>query len=271
VANVWDALKRHKAERAAKTPPVRQGTAAKGSTGTAVSAAARPPQPLGSADGYSPVLVAYHDRGGKLTEAYRALRTNLLAQNPTGRFCYLVTSALPGEGKTVTCLNLGIVMAERVDHRTIIVDGDLRKGRIAKLLSSEPGPGLAELLRGEAELTDVIRPTAVPSLFYIPAGKAERHEAGELMGRPEVEEVVSHLRRQYDFVIIDAPPINVISDAGMLGRATGEALLVVRMHRTHRETVERAVGLLHGADVKPVGIVLTYQKYIIPGYLYRYS
>ncbi len=271
MANVWDALKKHKAEEASEAPEVPRGPAAERPVGTAVSPASRPPQALGSADGYSPVVVAYHDRGGKLTEAYRALRTNLLAQNPTGRFCYLVTSALPDEGKTVTCLNLGIVMAERVDHRTIIVDGDLRKGRIAKLLSGQPTPGLAELLRGEIELSDVIRPTAVPSLFYIPAGKAEQHEAGELMGRPKVEETITQLRRQYDFVIIDAPPINVISDAGMLGRATGEALLVVRMHRTHRETVERAVGLLHAADVKPAGIVLTHQKYIIPNYLYRYS
>jgi len=270
VANVWDALKKHKAEQASKAPPVRQEAVAEAPKGIAVSPT-RPPGDRGSADGYSQVLVAYHDRGGKLTEAYRALRTNLLAQNPTGRFCYLVTSALPGEGKTVTCLNLGIVLAERVDRRTVIVDGDLRKGRIATLLSGEPTPGLAELLRGEAALSEIVRPTALPSLFYIPAGKAEQHEVGELMGRPELEEAVTHLRRQYDFVLLDAPPINVISDAGMLGRASGEALLVVRMHRTRRETVERAVALLHAADVKPAGVVLTHQKYIIPNYLYRYS
>jgi capsular exopolysaccharide synthesis family protein len=277
VANVWNAIRRHQNEKAAQAKqappaaagPAPAGTALQSPPATVVGA----PLAIDVAKGsrYSPLLKAYHDRGGKVTEEYRALRTNLLAQCNDRKFCYLVTSSRPAEGKTVTSLNLSIVMAERVDHRTVIVDCDLRKGTAAKLLGVSNTPGVAELLRTKAALKDVIQSTALPNLFFIPAGKADPNEVGELMGRPELDELVEQLRKQFDYILFDTPPINIASDAGMLGRATGEALLVVRMNKTHRESVDRALALLHAADVKPAGIVLTYQKYHIPNYLYRYS
>jgi capsular exopolysaccharide synthesis family protein len=219
----------------------------------------------------SPILVTYHNRGGKITEEYRALRTNLLAQNPNEKFCYLITSAQPDEGKTVTCLNLGIVMAERVDRKTIIIDCDLRKRQCAAMLGVPSTPGVAELLRGEATFKDVVQSTPYPNLFFIPSGAANISEIGELIGRPEAEDLVGQLRRQYDYVIFDTPPISITSDAGMLGKSIGEALVVVRMNKTKIETVERAIEMLRSANIKPVGLILTHQKYHIPSYLYRYS
>jgi receptor protein-tyrosine kinase len=222
-------------------------------------------------NGYSPALVPHHDRGGATAEEYRALRTNLLAQYSDERFCLLVTSAEAGEGKTVSSLNLALVLAERQERRTIIIDADLRKRTIANLLHISNTPGLADILRGTARLDDVIQPTAYPNLFVIPAGQSKQAEVGELLGGPELEESVTELRRRYDYVLFDTPPITVASDAGMLGRATREALLVVRMNKTRRESVDRAIGLLHAANVKPVGMILTHQRYYIPNYLYRYS
>lgn len=199
------------------------------------------------------------------------MRTSLLAQCGDGRFAYAVTSADAGEGKTVTCLNLGLAMAERVDRLTAVVDADMRKGRMAGLLGGQGGPGMAELLRGSVTLKDCLQPTAYPNLFFVPAGEASRTETGELIGRPELDEIVAELRRRYDYVIFDTPPINVISDAGILGRATGEALLVVRMNKTRREAVDKAVRLLHAANVKLSGVILTHRKYYIPRYIYCYS
>jgi len=277
VANVWDAMKKHKAEQAeaaktrAKGPAApAPGAAAPGETGQAPAAAETPAAYPGS-DGCSPLLRAYFDKGGKITEEYRALRTNLLAQRHDGKFCYLVTSALPGEGKTLTCLNLGIVMAERPDRRTVVVDCDLRKAKCAELLNASPSPGMAEVLQGQVALKDAIQPSLLRNLFFIPAGRVRHNEVGKLMGRPELEDLVEQLRRQFDHVLFDTPPVNIASDAGILGRVAGEALLVVRMNKTNRESVERAMALLHAANVKPAGIVLTHQKYHIPGYLYRYS
>ncbi len=279
MANVWNAMKKHKDEKGAL--PSQEASAAVAAGGVSATPLTTPTpvvamSPQQSVDqvkgnGYSPLLLAYHDRGGKVAEEYRALRTNMLAQCNDRKFCYLVTSSQPDEGKTITCLNLGIVMAERVDRRTVIVDCDLRKGKAAKLLGAAPNPGVAEVLRGQATLKDVVQATALPNLFFIPTGKADHHEVGEIMGRPELDELVEQLRRQFDYVLFDTPPVNIASDAGMLGKATGEALLVVRMNKTRRESVDRAVALLHAANVKPVGIILTHQKYHIPNYLYRYS
>jgi capsular exopolysaccharide synthesis family protein len=220
---------------------------------------------------YSELLMAHHDRGGAVTEEYRAVRTSLLAQNPDERFCYLITSANVGEGKSVTAANLALVMAERIDRRTILVDCDLRKHMLANYLSADNVPGMVELLHTKATLKQAIQPTVYPNLFFLPAGEVPEEEVAELVGRPELEEIVAELRRQYDYVIFDSPPINVVSDAGMLGQAAGEALLVVRMHKTHRESVDKALRLLHAANVKPAGIILTHRRFLIPNYLYRYS
>jgi len=287
VGNVYDAMKKHEAEQAeqasqsapaqgqAEQPAEAPPAAGQAQAGPQVASPAPRPAPAAAAisrnGNYSELLVAHHDRGGPITEEYRALRTNLLASCPDGRLCYLVTSAEAGEGKTITCMNLALVMAERVDRRTIVIDSDLRKGRMAKLLGAPASPGVADLLLGSKALKECVQATGYPNLFFLPAGEVESRQVGELVGRPEFEEVTAQLRREYDCVIFDTPPINRASDAGIMGRAIGEALLVLRMNRTHRETVDKAIRLLHAANVKVNGIVLTHQKYYIPNYLYRYS
>jgi len=278
VTNVWEAIKKYQAERKVaerSAPAGGVGLAAAGEPEAARPAGAPRARPVvvpaGAGKDYSRLLVAYHDRGGRITEGYRALRTSLLAISPKERFCYMVASADPGEGKTVTALNLALVMAEKVDRRAVAVDCDLRKSRMARLLRADPAPGMADLLRGRLRLEDVIQPTARANLSFIPAGHARHDEVAGLVGRPELETIVTELRRRYDFVLLDTPPITSASDAGMLGQAAGRALLVVRMNKTRRETVDKAIALLHAANVELAGIVLTHQKYYIPSYLYRYS
>lgn len=216
------------------------------------------------------LAVVHNQPGSAIAEEYRALRTSLLANAGEERFCYLITSSQPGEGKTVTCLNLGLVMAERAEHNTILVDFNLRNGgRMAKLLHARPSPGMAELLRGSADLSEVVQPTCYPNLSFIPAGTARSEEVGELVGGPELEDIVIDLRRQYNYIIFDTPAINVISDAGLLALSTGEALLVARMYKTRRESIENAIRLLHASNVRFAGMILTNRKHFIPNALYR--
>ncbi|MBT3279582.1 MAG: polysaccharide biosynthesis tyrosine autokinase [Phycisphaerales bacterium] len=218
---------------------------------------------------FSELLVSHHDRGGAIAEEYRALRTSLIAQAGGERFCYMVTSAEPGEGKTVTTINLGLVLAEWADKKTILVDFNMRNGRkMAKMLHGNIGPGMAEMLRGEATLNEVIQPTPYDNLFFISAGDVKPGEIGNLVSHGELEELVIDLRRIYDFVIFDTPAINQIADAGMLGLSAGEALLVVRMYKTRRESVETAIRLLEASNVKFGGVVLTDRKHFIPDWLY---
>ncbi len=220
---------------------------------------------------FASVLRAHHDRGGSVTEEYRTLRTSLLAQSSDERFCYMITSANPGEGKTVTSVNLALVMAERTDMSTILIDCDLRKRTMANLLGCPQSPGVAEILQGQAEIDECIQTTCYPNLFVVPAGDAAFSKVGEITIGRELEDLVRDLRRQYDYVIFDAPPINGLSDAGMLGRTVGDALLVVQMNKTRRESVEKAVRLLHAANVNVSGLILTHRRYHIPSYIYRYA
>jgi len=135
--------------------------------------------------------MAHHDRGGAIAEEYRAVRTSLLAQNPDERFCYLITSANAAEGKTITAANLAVVMAERIDRRTILVDCDLRKHMLANYLDASNTPGMVDMLRAQATLKQSVQPTLYPNLFFLPAGEIVEDEVAELIGRPELEEIVA--------------------------------------------------------------------------------
>ena len=276
MANVWDAMKKREAELAASRAAAPATAESAGAAATAGPAGAAPMtgSPLSSSivpvslNGYSKVLVSHHDRGGGIAEDYRSLRTNLLAQYPDERCCVLITSAEANEGKTVTCLNLALILAERQERRTLVVDADLRKCSVAPLLNTHNDPGLADLLRGTVRIEDAVKPTAYGNLFVLTAGRASRTEMGELLHRPELEEFVNQFRQRYDYVLFDTPPITVTSDAGALGRAVREAVLVVRMYKTRRETTDSAIRLLHAANIKPIGVVLTHHKYYIPKFIY---
>ena len=282
MANVWDAMKKHQAEQAstaplaaAALPQDAPGTAAPAQgTVPATASATQVPAPVGgpaTLNGYAPELCAHYERGGAIAEDFRGLRTSLLAQYSDERFCVLVTSAEKGEGKTVACLNLALVLAERQERRTVVVDCDLRARRVAKLMRIANAPGVADLLRGAARVEDVLRKTAYPNLFVIPAGEAGKGEVGDLLHRPELQETFNALRRQYDYVLLDTPPVVVAPDACMLGPAVTDALIIVRMYKTRRETVDSAIRLLHAANIKPVGVVLTHRRYYIPKVLYYHT
>lgn len=216
---------------------------------------------------YSKLLVSHHNRGGQISEEYRALRTSLLAQSPDERFCYLITSAEPGEGKTLTCLNLALIMAERHDRRTLVVDANLRNNKMASYLKAADAPGLVDVIRGTASLDDVVQPTIYPNLFFLPAGQVDPDQIGELLVRSDVKDIADTLRDQYDYVFFDSPPLTSVSDAATTARAIGQVLLVARMNKTDRDSTQRAIRLLNAANVKPAGIVLTHWKQSIPNFL----
>jgi len=292
VANVWDAMKKHQAEEEARKAQAEQdgagadskdpaATAPRPDTPTAeaakspAKAASRPTtrhsEPAnGNGSKYSPMIRAFHDASSSIAEEYRALRINLTSDRSDGKLCCLITSAKAGEGKTVTCANLAVVLAERDDRKTIVVDGDVRKGTLSSELFGLPRePGLADVLKGTLSFKDAIRRTAYPNLFILPSGRAGKDQCGQLLVRPELEDMVNQLRRQYDYILFDTPPIGTnIPDAGMIGRAVGQAIVVVRMNHTRRESVEGAIRQLHGAKVEVSGLVLTHRTFAIPKLLY---
>ncbi len=211
-------------------------------------------------NGYSPVLIAHHDCGHHIAEQYRSVRTHLLSFYENKPFTLMLASAQGGEGKTVTCLNLAFILGRQRGCRTVVVDADLRHGKVARLLRQPHPIGLADLLRRDATLDEIICPTVYPTVSVICAGKCSRGEAGELVSHPELAETLQELQKRNDFVLVDTPPIAPLSDTCTIGQVVGDALLVVRANHTQQEAVENAVKQLKELSVRTVGIVLTHQR-----------
>lgn len=226
-----------------------------------------------ASSGFSGSLVAHHDRGGRVTEQYRVIRTNLMAKFPERRFCTMISSAQPHEGKTATTLNLGIILAETQEGRTVVLDGDLRKKTkesIATFLGVKGGPGVVDILRGQAKVKDVLRTTEYPGLDILTAGQAQASEIGDLLTRPELAELLCELRQRYNYVLIDTPPVNLFADATIIGHHVCGALLVVSMYNTRRESIRQSIRLLHAVNIDVLGMVLTKQRYVGEKYTYKY-
>ena len=279
MGNVWDAMNKHKQEqeRVQKDSPEGSTDARKVPGVVAeTNVASEAPDSRASVatkaiqNDFSPLLVVHHDRGGMFAEQYRSLRTNILARSQQGCFCMGITSAESGEGKTVTSLNLALVLVELPGVRVVVVDGDLRKGTLTSLLNVKRSPGFAELLKGDCPMDEVIQPTSYPNLDVISCGIAKSNELGTVLGNIQKSGIIAKLQQQYDCVLVDTPAVGMISDACVLAHALGEVLLVIRMHKTNRSSVERTVGLLKAADVKISGMFLTHQKEYVPTYFGRY-
>lgn len=221
--------------------------------------------------GIDPHIVSFTEPQCTIAEQYRMLRTNLFALNSGPPVSSLVvTSAIKGEGKTVTSLNLATVMATDAEKKIAVVDCDFRRPNMHALLDMQLQPGLSEFLRGEATLDAVSHTGKIPNLTVITAGRPPLNPS-ELVGSRKMAETVNELKNRFDFVVFDTPPIMAVTDAGLLGAIVDGVLLVVRAERTKRELVRRAETLLRGAKARVVGCVLTNIKEYTSYYIYGYS
>ncbi|RKR76128.1 polysaccharide biosynthesis tyrosine autokinase [Frondihabitans australicus] len=216
-------------------------------------------------------LVIQTDPRSPRAEAFRRLRTNLqfLDIGSESR-SFVVTSALPREGKSTTATNLAITLAES-GARVALVDADLRRPRVATLMGIEGGAGLTDVLAGRAELVDVLQPWGLGSLSVLPAGQIPPNPT-ELLGSPSMALVLRELSESFEFVILDAPPLLPVTDAAILANATNGALLVTAMNRTTHRQLSSAVATLDAAGAPRLGLILTMTKAKkLDAYAYAYS
>ena len=207
------------------------------------------------------------DSGFVVKEAYKTLRTNIrfsLPQSGCHRIC--VTSGLPNEGKSITALNLAITLAE-AGQKVVLVDGDLRRPVMARMLMENGDPGLSNLLAGMCTEEELIHKDRYPNLDVILSGAVPPNPS-ELLSSPRMQELIESLSAKYDYVIIhqdwadvpyviiDSPPINVVTDACLISPLVDGVVFVVRQNKSERESVERAVGQLKMAGAKMLGLVL---------------
>jgi capsular exopolysaccharide synthesis family protein len=217
-------------------------------------------------------LVAQHLPKSQMSEAFRALRTSLLLSQP-GRppQVILVTSALPREGKTTAAANLAVTLAQLGDS-TVLVDADLRKPGVGRLLNLGSGKyaGFSSYLAGVSSLDLVTVPHPdIPNLAAIPTGPLPPNPA-DLLSSHKLAEAIAELRTKFKFIVIDSPPIMAATDAVILSVQTDGVLLVVRSGDTPKEAFTRTRDLLVSVKCHILGVVLNAVDSGAPDYYYSY-
>jgi capsular exopolysaccharide synthesis family protein len=200
-------------------------------------------------------IVTQHDPKSPVSEAYRQLRTNFLLETVQLRpRTIMITSAVPAEGKTTTAVNMAVTMADR-GMRVVVMDTDLRRPNVHKVLKMERGPGLADVLRGDTELSSVVRPTRIKNLWILSSGRVPPNPS-ELIGSESMKQVMNRLSKEFDLIICDAPSILVVTDPVLMATHVDSVILVVSVERAKRETVQRARKLMDAAKAHISGVVL---------------
>ena len=216
-------------------------------------------------------IVTYFDPKAVITEQYKILRTNVLSVNKTKPPKVLVvTSSLHTEGKTLTVLNLAVAMAQSTQKpKVLVIDADLRRGRVDKYLGVQPKVGLTDVLSDRAQPADALFNIGMDNLAFVSSGSIPQNPT-ELLGSERMKRFLSLMRTKFDHILIDTPPVIAVTDAGILGAQADGVLMVIQAGRTQRGIVRRATELLHQSHSKILGHVLTNIEYHLPEYIYRY-
>jgi capsular exopolysaccharide synthesis family protein len=195
------------------------------------------------------------DPHGRHAEAIRRLRTNMLFVDvTTGGHSFVVTSSVPGEGKTTTTINLALAMAD-AGSKVLLIDGDLRNPSVASTMGLDGSFGLTTLLLGHAEPDDVIQRWRHSGLHVLPAGPVPPNPS-ELLGSEPMEQLFGKLAHEYDFMLVDSPPVVPVIDAVLINKLTRGLIMVVGAERTKKRDLASAVQSLETVDAPVAGFAL---------------
>lgn len=202
-------------------------------------------------------------------EAYKSTRTNIIFSLPE-KECkrIIITSAFPKEGKTTTCVNLAITFAE-TNARVLLIDADLRKPRIHKMLRLNGEIALTNVLSGLNKPLEAVQHSSYSGLDVIAAGRVPPNPA-EMLASAAMKQALDELSQHYDYIFIDTPPINVVTDAMVLSSIVSGVYLVVRQNFTDHRSIRESLMKFEIANVKPTGFILNDTEEMISRYRYRY-
>lgn len=191
-------------------------------------------------------------------ESYRGVRTSILFSSPQHRpQTLLVTSALPGEGKSTTAINLAISLAQ-TGARTLLIELDMRKPKFADMFNVSRKSGMSRYLSGNSRLSAEMCPTLVPNLCLVPAGPVPPNPP-ELIGSQRMRSGLELVRRHFEFVVIDGPPVLAVSDAAIIATQVDGVVLVVSS-KTPSGTAVKARNVLNGVSARILGAVINNVK-----------
>lgn len=190
-------------------------------------------------------------------EQYKLLRTNLTFTLPENVKCPIigVTSSMRGEGKSTTAINLAYVLAES-GKKVLLIDGDLRIPSIAKKMSIKSSPGLTDLLMGfEAQQMSSFKTDILENWYVIPSGDLPPNPS-ELLGSRRMESIFNIMSEKFDYIIVDLPPVNIVSDALAISNLITGMVIVIREDYTEKKELEACFRLLNLSNVNVLGTVL---------------
>ena len=206
-------------------------------------------------------LIAYKDPKSPVSELFRTLRTNIQFMNTNKKLkTLLVTSTLPGEGKSWVASNLAVAFAQ-ADNRVILIDADMRKGRLYNIFGVLPRPGLSNYLSGineksqeQSNLINFLRETEIPNLYVMPAGNIPPNPS-ELLITPQMVNLLEQLKQECDLIIIDGTPSKLVTDAVILSRIVDSTIIVTAHNQTKKDDLQKVIRGIKNVGGNIAGIV----------------
>jgi len=212
-------------------------------------------------------LLSNIDQKSGLAEAYRNVRSAMIFSGNMPKGSTLaVTSAVPREGKTTTSLNMSVSFAQ-AGSRVLLVDADMRRGELHKFFGLEGGRGLSDILSGNAKPESLIQRTGMPNLDLVSTGPFPTNP-GELLLRPEFRMFSDQVKRSYDYVVFDCPPIMAVSESAVMASLADSTIFVVWAGQTSRKLSQMSVQLLRERGANIIGCVLNNLEFGRVGYYY---
>ena len=194
------------------------------------------------------------------TEQYKLLRTNLAFTLPENEKCPIigVTSSMRGEGKSTTAVNLSYVLAEK-GSRVLLIDGDLRIPSVAKKLEIDGSCGLTDMLMGNGHNIENYKFDLLDSWYVLPSGDIPPNPS-ELLGSSRMEALLNELKEFFDYIVIDLPPVNIVSDALSIAHLISGMIVVIRQDYTDKKELETCMRSLRFSNVNVLGCVMNDAK-----------
>ncbi|SDX26754.1 CpsD/CapB family tyrosine-protein kinase [Paenibacillus sp. CF384] len=220
--------------------------------------------------GNSRYLITYYEPKSPISEAYRAMRTNIDFSSVDDHIQVIMgTSASPGEGKSTTIANIAVVYAQ-ANKKVVLIDADMRKPTMHHTFGQSNRQGLSSLLSRQCELDEAVKATDIPNLYIIPSGPVPPNPS-EMVASQRMSALIEELRTKFDIVLIDTPPTLAVTDAQLISTKCDGVLLVVESGKIKRDAVIKAKQQLTHVKARILGVVLkNIEQKNSEGYYYYY-
>ncbi|MCP8617512.1 CpsD/CapB family tyrosine-protein kinase [Salirhabdus salicampi] len=221
-------------------------------------------------DKSSRTLVSHINKKSPISEQYRSVRTNIqFSAVDEDLQTIVVTSAGPGEGKSITSANVGVVFAQQ-EKKVLLVDTDLRKPTVHYTFRVENISGLTNYLIGDQSFEHIITETKVPNMDVITCGPIPPNPS-EILSSKRMEQFIQTAKEHYDLIIFDTPPVLAVTDSTIVSNLCDGVLLVIRSKKTEFEAAQKAKDQLEHVNAKMLGVVLNDREQKESNYYYYYG